>query len=74
MVKELTEENKARMTKVIEMTPYMVHLGMELVEASDSYAKLKLRYQELDGRESAPRWRDRIANRHDGRDGGMDDG
>ena len=46
MVKELTEENKARMTKVIEMTPYMVHLGMELVEASDSYAKLKLRYQD----------------------------
>ncbi|MCH7580015.1 MAG: PaaI family thioesterase [Chloroflexi bacterium] len=46
MIKELTEENKARMTKVIEMTPYMVHLGMELVEASDSYAKLKLRYQD----------------------------
>ena len=46
MVKELTEENKARMTKVIEMTPYMVHRGMELVEASDSYAKLKLRYQD----------------------------
>ncbi len=42
----LTDENKARMTKVIEMTPYMVHLGMELVEASDSYAKLKLRYQD----------------------------
>ena len=46
MIKEPTEENKARMTKVIEMTPYMVHLGMELVEASDSYAKLKLRYQD----------------------------
>ena len=46
MIKELTEENKARMTKVIEMTPYMVHLGMELVDASDSYAKLKLRYQD----------------------------
>jgi uncharacterized protein (TIGR00369 family) len=28
------------------MTPYMVHLGMELVEASESYAKLKLRYQD----------------------------
>ncbi len=34
------------MKKVIAMTPYMVHLGMELVEASDSYAKLKLRYQD----------------------------
>ena len=46
MITELTEENKNRMTKVIEMTPYMVHLGMELVEASESYAKLKLRYQD----------------------------
>ena len=46
MVQTFTDENKARMTKVIEMTPYMVHLGMELVDASDSYAKLKLRYQD----------------------------
>jgi uncharacterized protein (TIGR00369 family) len=46
MITELTDENKNRMTKVIEMTPYMVHLGMELVEASESYAKLKLRYQD----------------------------
>lgn len=41
----LTDENKERMAKVISLTPYMVHLGMELVDASDSYAKLKLRYQ-----------------------------
>ena len=46
MIQTFTDENKARMTKVIEMTPYMVHLGMELVDASDSYAKLKLRYQD----------------------------
>ena len=46
MIQTFTDENKERMTKVIAMTPYMVHLGMELVEASDSYAKLKLRYQD----------------------------
>ena len=42
----LTEENKERIAKVIEMTPYMAHLGMELVDAKDSYAKLKLHYQD----------------------------
>jgi len=42
----LTDENKERIAKVIEMTPYMAHLGMELVDAKDSYAKLKLRYQD----------------------------
>ena len=46
MVQELTAENKERMTKVIAMTPYMVHLGMELVDASEGYAKLKLKYQD----------------------------
>ncbi len=38
-------ENTKRMAKVIEHTPYMRHLGMELVEASDGYAKLRLRFQ-----------------------------
>ena len=32
----LTDENKERMTKVIAMTPYMVHLGMELVDQLDA--------------------------------------
>ncbi len=38
-------ENTKRMAKVIEHTPYMRHLGMELVEASDGYAKVRLRFQ-----------------------------
>ena len=46
MVQTLTEENKERMTKVIAMTPYMVHLGMELIDAQDGYAKLRLKYQD----------------------------
>jgi uncharacterized protein (TIGR00369 family) len=42
----LTVKNKGRIAKVIEMTPYMAHLGMELVDASDGYAKIRLRYQD----------------------------
>ena len=38
-------ENFQRMAKVIEMTPYMAHLGMEFVEAEEGYAKLRLRFQ-----------------------------
>ncbi len=38
-------ENMKRMAKVIEHTPYMRHLGMELVEAGEGYAKLRLRFQ-----------------------------
>ena len=38
-------ENTKRMAKVIEHTPYMRHLGMELVEAGEGYAKLRLRFQ-----------------------------
>ena len=33
------------MAKVIALTPYMKHLGMEFVEAGEGYAKLRLRYQ-----------------------------
>jgi uncharacterized protein (TIGR00369 family) len=40
------EKNLSRMAKVIEMTPFMKHLGMEFMEGSEGYAKLKLRYQD----------------------------
>jgi len=40
-----TGGNVERMSKVIARTPFMRHLGMELVEASDGYAKVKLRFQ-----------------------------
>ncbi len=46
MTQTLTEENKERIAKVIALTPYMAHLGMELVDASEGYAKLKLKYQD----------------------------
>jgi uncharacterized protein (TIGR00369 family) len=39
------KKNAERMRKAIEMTPFMRHLGMEFVEASEGYAKLKQRYQ-----------------------------
>ena len=45
MTETITNENTERMAKVIAVTPYMVHLGMEFVEAGDGYAKLRLRYQ-----------------------------
>jgi uncharacterized protein (TIGR00369 family) len=40
-----TNENIERMRKVIALTPYMAHLGMELVEAGTGYARLRLRFQ-----------------------------
>ncbi len=40
------KKNHERMRKVIEMTPFMRHLGMEFVEAEEGYARLKLRYQQ----------------------------
>ncbi len=46
MAQTLTDENKERMAKVIALTPYMAHLGMELIDASEGYAKLKLKYQQ----------------------------
>jgi uncharacterized protein (TIGR00369 family) len=42
---EATQKNLGRMAKVIEMTPFMRHLGMEFVEGSEGYARIKLRYQ-----------------------------
>jgi uncharacterized protein (TIGR00369 family) len=44
-VTEAQDKNLARMAKVIEMTPFMKHLGMEFVEGGEGYAKIKLRYQ-----------------------------
>ncbi len=38
-------ENTERMAKVIALTPYMRHLGMEFLEAGEGYAKLRLRFQ-----------------------------
>jgi uncharacterized protein (TIGR00369 family) len=40
-----TGENIERMGKVIALTPYMKHLGMELVQAGEGFAKVKLRFQ-----------------------------
>src|SRR3972149_3927180 len=40
------QKNLSRMAKVIQMTPFMNHLGMEFVEGAEGYAKLKLHYQD----------------------------
>lgn len=40
------QENYRRMARVIAMTPFMKHLGMEFVEAEQGRAKLKMRYQD----------------------------
>ncbi len=40
-----TNENVERMAKVIAITPYMKHLGMEFIEGREGYAKLRLRFQ-----------------------------
>jgi uncharacterized protein (TIGR00369 family) len=45
MAETLTDKNIERMRKVIELMPFGRHLGMELVEAGDGYAKLRLRFQ-----------------------------
>ncbi len=37
--------NYERIAKVVALTPYMKHLGMEFVEAREGYAKLRLRFQ-----------------------------
>lgn len=46
MTAEAMQKNLARMAKVIEMTPFMRHLGMEFVEGAEGYARIKLRYQD----------------------------
>ena len=39
------EANYERIAKVIALTPYMKHLGMEFIEGREGYAKLRLRFQ-----------------------------
>ncbi len=39
------DTNLERMAKVVAATPYMRHLGMEFIEGSEGYAKLRLRFQ-----------------------------
>jgi len=45
MTEAATNENIKRMAKVIAVTPFMAHLGMELVEAGDGYAKIRLHFK-----------------------------
>jgi uncharacterized protein (TIGR00369 family) len=45
MTDQSKSKNVDRMAKVIAVTPFMNHLGMELVEAGEGYAKLRLRFQ-----------------------------
>lgn len=39
------DANYERIAKVVALTPFMKHLGMEFVEAREGYAKLRLRFQ-----------------------------
>ena len=39
------EDNYERIGKVIALTPFMKHLGMEFLEGGEGYAKLRLRFQ-----------------------------
>jgi len=41
-----SQKNLGRMAKVIEMTPFMKHLGMEFVDGGEGVARIKLRYQD----------------------------
>ena len=43
---ERTAANLRRMSRVIEMTPFMKHLAMEFIEGGEGYAKLAMRYQD----------------------------
>src|SRR3989304_6616342 len=40
------QKNLSRMAKVIQMTPFMKHLGMEFMEGAEGYARLKLHYRD----------------------------
>jgi uncharacterized protein (TIGR00369 family) len=40
------QANLRRMARVIEMTPFMAHLHMEVLEGGDGWAKLAMRYQD----------------------------
>jgi uncharacterized protein (TIGR00369 family) len=43
---EAAEKKYRRMAKVIEHMPFARRLGMEFVEASEGYARIRLRYQD----------------------------
>ena len=43
---EAAAKNIARMKRVIESMPFAKHLAMELVDAGDGWARLKMRYQD----------------------------
>ncbi len=45
MADSKADTNYERMAKVIAITPYMKHLGMEFIEGREGYAKLRLRFQ-----------------------------
>jgi len=45
MADRTPEENYERIGKVIALTPFMKHLGMEFLEGGEGYAKLRLRFQ-----------------------------
>ena len=46
MDEETQQKNLGRMAKVIEMTPFMKHLGMEFLDGAEGVARIKLRYQD----------------------------
>lgn len=41
-----SQKNLGRMAKVIELTPFMKHLGMEFLDGGEGVARIKLRYQD----------------------------
>jgi uncharacterized protein (TIGR00369 family) len=43
---ETQKKNLSRMGKVIEMTPFMKHLGMEFLDGGEGVARIKLHYQD----------------------------
>jgi len=45
MDETVVKKNFQRMRKVIELTPFMKHLGMEFLEAEEGYAKIALRFR-----------------------------
>ncbi|MEX2226368.1 MAG: PaaI family thioesterase [Dehalococcoidia bacterium] len=46
MTTDAANANNERMSKVIALTPFMKHLGMEFVDAGEGWARLKMHYQD----------------------------
>lgn len=42
---EQTEKSLQRIARGLSLIPYMAHLGMEFVEGSEGYCKVRLKYQ-----------------------------